>query len=86
VSEMVCSRQLSGFTDEVLEDARSLPIAASASFAPFRRVPAEIAARQRKPEPDDVYIPQYSGRTLAEIDAEHERMRWRMRLERLKRE
>jgi ATP-dependent Clp protease, protease subunit len=64
-----------GFIEAIIDSEGELPIAASC-LTQFRNVPAQIAARlQRKPEPSpDVYIPQFSGRTLAEIDAEHARL------------
>jgi hypothetical protein len=61
------------------------PIEASA-LARFHKVPEVIAARlqPRKPDPVPEYIPQFSGRGLEEIDAEHERLRLQRRLRELK--
>jgi len=71
-----------GLADEIIDGGEALPIAASASVSQFRNVPQQIAARltQRKPDPAPVYIPQYSGRSLEEIDAAQEKLRLQRRL------
>jgi ATP-dependent Clp protease, protease subunit len=75
-----------GLADEIVETGQAeMPIAASLDFSKFRRVPREIAARARKPEPSpDVYYSQFSGRTLEEIDAEHARLVLQHRLHDMK--
>jgi len=74
-----------GFAEEITPEAEPLPIAASVNLTQFRNVPQVIAARlQRKPDPAP-YVPQFSGRSLEEIDADQERLRLRRRLDNLKR-
>jgi ATP-dependent Clp endopeptidase proteolytic subunit ClpP len=65
-----------GFADEIIEDAQGLPIAAKADLSKFRNVPVQLIAARLTPKaaPVEEYIPQFSGRTLAEIDAEHQRL------------
>jgi ATP-dependent Clp protease protease subunit len=70
-----------GFITDISDESPDLSVAACADLSRYKNVPEQIAARvQRKADPTPEYIPEFSGRSLAEIDAEHERLRLRRRL------
>ncbi|HZQ96549.1 MAG TPA: head maturation protease, ClpP-related [Candidatus Sulfotelmatobacter sp.] len=70
-----------GFADAVLDDGQALPISASADLSRYKNLPEQIAARVQKAEPAaEVYYPEFSGRSLEELNAEHEKLILQKRL------
>jgi ATP-dependent Clp protease, protease subunit len=65
-----------GFATEILDEEGDLAgVAAKADLTRFHNLPAQlIAARARKADPVPEYAPLYPTRTMAEIDAEHQRL------------